>query len=177
MTQTYLEISHGLRGTYEADGGLTRVSAALRGRAAVRALGLAFAAAAEGDAGGIGTVCTAGVGVWSRMGARAVEEDERKRGEGRWRGAAAHPGHGGVGGEARRDEVDLRTVRSMLVDARRDMTSVDKESGSELLADGAERRGRAERASEKVWLASDWLAVELDGYTTEGTFTQSMGCT
>lgn len=102
--------------------GLTRVSAALRGRAAVRALGLGLAAAAEGVAGGIGTGCTAGVGVWSRIGARAVEADERKRGEGRWRSAAAHPGHEGVGGYARRDEVDLSTVRSMLVDARRDMT-------------------------------------------------------
>lgn len=153
------------------------MSAALRGRAAVRALGLGLAAAAEGVAGGIGTGCTAGVGVWSRIGARAVDADERKRGEGRWRSAAAHPGHEGVGGYARRDEVDLNTVRSMLVDARRDMTVWARvRSGSELLADGtpAAALNGASKGSRPIGWHSRCMAIRRKRARDIHT---SMGCT
>lgn len=146
---------------------LTSVSAALRGRAAVRARGFGLAGVADPitagpapGAGGIGTGWTAGFGVWSRIGARDAEADERKRGSAeRWRNvaaAAAHPGQLGVGGRVRRGTAALYVARSMLVDARRDMFAWYRDERVAPPADSRDGSPRRERKATTNPIQSDW---------------------
>lgn len=150
---------------------LTRVRAALRGRAAVLVLGLGLASASGADAcfccaGAIGTGFTAGSGVWSRIGARAADVDAKRRGDGRWRkAAAAQPGQEGGAGTARRTDVVRMAVRSMLVEARSDIALRAIERGlcitAESAASGEPSTSHLTLNDLPKQLASDWLAPRI----------------